>query len=79
MICARQIALHDEDVIFCCRLPRDERYSCGDEDAGARVFNNPIDLWKVRFYTLRRQRHPLRALVPAVQRRRCDEDALDEK
>ena len=38
-----------------------------------------VDGVEVRFYAPRRQRRALRSTLPAVQRRRCDEDALDEK
>ena len=38
-----------------------------------------VDGVEVRFYAPRRQRRALRSTLPAVQRRRCDEDALDEE
>ena len=64
------------------RKPRDERYSCGDEDgrgargsamyfvvgAGARYAFTHLEGNVLRFGSL----------VPAIQRRQNDEDALDE-
>ena len=48
------------------------------QDACARVFDNPINLWEVRFYTLRRERYSIRSTLSAVQRRFYNEQSLDE-